>query len=102
MVPKWLPPGQTFWAVVTGVAHVAAGVAILARRWAHLAAVLLTVMFAGFGILIHAPLLLADPHSHLNWVMNAMNLALTGSAWVMADALAARRPAVSAAVAASR
>ncbi len=102
MVPKWLPPGQTFWAVVTGVAHVAAGVAILARRWAHLAAVLLAVMFAGFGILIHAPLLLADPHSHLNWVMNAMNLALTGSAWVMADALAARRPAVSAAVAASR
>lgn len=101
MVPRWLPPGQSFWAAVTGAAHIAAGVAILARRRAHLAAVLLTVMFAGFGVLIHAPLLRADAHSHLNWVMNAMNLALTGSAWVLADALAAPRPAVSAAVAAS-
>lgn len=102
MVPRWLPPGQTFWAVATGVAHIAAGLAILARRCAHLAAVLLTVMFAGFGVLVHAPLLLADPHSHLNWVMNAMNLALTGAAWVLADALAAPRPAVTPAVAASR
>ncbi|HYM28698.1 MAG TPA: DoxX family membrane protein [Steroidobacteraceae bacterium] len=102
MVPRWLPPGQTFWAVATGVAHLAAGVGILTQRRARLAAVLLTVMCAGFGILIHAPLLLADPHSHLNWVMNGMNLALTGSAWVMADALAALRPALTAAVAASR
>jgi len=102
MVPKWLPPGQTFWAVATGVAHIAAGLAILTQVRARLAAVLLTVMFAGFGILIHAPLLLADPHSHLNWVMNAVNLALTGSAWVMADALAAPWPAVIPAAAVSR
>jgi uncharacterized membrane protein len=102
MVPRWLPPGQTFWAVVTGAAHIAPGVAILAQRRARLAAVLLTVMFAGFGILIHAPLQLADPHSHLNWVMNGMNLALTSSAWVVADALAAARPVVTAAVAASQ
>jgi uncharacterized membrane protein YphA (DoxX/SURF4 family) len=84
------------------VAHFAAGVALLSQLGARLAAGLLTAMFAGFGILIHAPLLLADPHSHLNWVMNAMNLALTGSAWVVADALAAPRPALSPAAAASR
>jgi hypothetical protein len=52
--------------------------------------VLLTIMFALFGVLIHAPLLAADPHSHLNWVMNGMNLALTGSAWIAADSLFAR------------
>jgi uncharacterized membrane protein len=90
MVPSWLPAGQTFWAVLTGAAHIAAGVAIVTRVQAPLAAVLLTIMFALFGVLIHAPLLAADPHSHLNWVMNGMNLALTGSAWITADSLVAR------------
>jgi uncharacterized membrane protein len=91
LVPKWIPPGQLFWAAATGVAHLAAGVAILTRVRAYLAAVLLTVMFVLFGLLVHAPLLLADPRSHLNWVMNAMNLALTGAAWVVADSLAPGR-----------
>jgi len=90
LVPNWLPPDQSFWAAATGVAHLAAGVAILTGVAARLAAYLLTLMFALFGILIHAPLLMADPHSHLNWVMNAMNLALTGSAWAVADTLRGR------------
>lgn len=85
MVPAWLPPGQLFWAYLTGVAHIAAGLGILFNIQARMAAILLTIMFAGFGILVHLPLLLTDPTSHLNWVMNAMNLALTGSAWVVAD-----------------
>jgi uncharacterized membrane protein YphA (DoxX/SURF4 family) len=88
LVPRWIPPGQLFWAAATGVAHIAAGVAILTRVRAYPAAVLLTFMFALFGLLVHAPLLFVDPRSHLNWVMNAMNLALTGAAWVVADSLA--------------
>ena len=91
MVPRWLPPEQTFWAVATGLAHLAAGVAILTGVAARVAAYLLTIMFALFGILVHAPLLMADPHSHLNWVMNAMNLTLTGCAWAVADSLRGRR-----------
>ena len=91
MVPGYIPPGRIFWAVATGIAHIAAGVAILSGRQARLAAILLTVMFAAFSVLVHAPLLLAGPHSHLNWVMNAMNLALTGAAWVVADSLGRRR-----------
>jgi uncharacterized membrane protein YphA (DoxX/SURF4 family) len=87
MVPAWLPPQQTFWAAVTGSAHILAGVAVLSGVRARLAAVLLTVMFAIFGLLVHAPLLLQDVHSHLNWVMNAQNLVLTGAAWVLADSL---------------
>lgn len=54
---------------------------------ARLAAILLTVMFAIFGLLVHAPLLFQDPQSRLNWVMNAQNLALTGADWVLADSL---------------
>jgi uncharacterized membrane protein len=91
MVPKWLPPTQEFWAYATGVAHIAAGVAILAGVQARLAAILLTAMFASFTPLVHLPMLLADPSSHMNWSENALNLALIGAAWVVADSLARPR-----------
>ena len=61
LVPKWLPPSQEFWGYATGVAHIAAGVAILSGVQARLAAILLTVMFASFTPLVHLPMLLADP-----------------------------------------
>jgi len=58
---------------------------------ARLAAILLTAMFASFTPLVHVPLLLADPASHMNWSENALNIALTGAAWVVADSLARPR-----------
>jgi uncharacterized membrane protein YphA (DoxX/SURF4 family) len=85
-VPKWLPPNPLFWAFATGVLHLAAAVAILSGVLARLAARLLTVMFIGFGVLVHAPNLLAD-HSHFNWAANAINLSLVAAAWVLAEAL---------------
>ena len=88
LVPKWLPPTQEFWGYATGVGHIAAGVAILCGVQARLAAILLTAMYASFTPLVHVPLLMADPHSHGNWSENALNLALTGAAWVVADSLA--------------
>lgn len=87
LVPQWLPPSQLFWACATGAAQVAAGLAILARVQARLAAILLTVMYASFTPLVHAPMLLADPSRFGVWTENALNLALTGSAWVVADSL---------------
>jgi len=91
LVPKWLPPSQEFWAYATGIGHIAAGVAILTGVQARLAAILLTAMFASFTPLVHVPLLLADPASHMNWSENALNIALTGAAWVVADSLARPR-----------
>ena len=79
LVPKWLPPGQVFWAYATGVAHIAGGLAILTGVRARLAATTLTVMFASFTPLEHLPMLLADPSKHFNWSENALNLALVGS-----------------------
>ena len=90
LVPKWLPPSQEFWGYATGVAHIAAGLAILSGVRARLAAVLLTVMYAAFTPLVHVPLFLADPHNHGNWAENATNLVLTGAAWVVADSLSRR------------
>jgi uncharacterized membrane protein YphA (DoxX/SURF4 family) len=88
LVPKWLPPTQEFWAYATGVGHIAAGVAILAGVQARLAAILLTAMYASFTALVHVPMLLADPSRHVSWSENALNLALIGAAWVVADSLA--------------
>jgi uncharacterized membrane protein YphA (DoxX/SURF4 family) len=87
MVPKWLPPTQEFWGYSTGIAHIAAGVAILTGVQARLAAILLTAMFASFTLLVHGPMLLADPSRYMNWTENALNLALVGAAWVVADSL---------------
>ena len=53
LVPKWLPPTQTFWAYATGIGHIAAGVAILTGAQARLAAILLAVMYASFTPLVH-------------------------------------------------
>jgi uncharacterized membrane protein YphA (DoxX/SURF4 family) len=87
LIPKWLPPTQEFWAYATGVGHIAAGVAILTGVQARLAAILLTAMFASFTPLVHLPMLLAEPSSHFIWSENALNLALTGAAWVVAHSL---------------
>jgi uncharacterized membrane protein YphA (DoxX/SURF4 family) len=91
LVPTWLPPSQEFWAYATGLGHIAAGVAILTGVQARLAAILLTVMYASFTPLVHVPLVLAGPSSYTNWTENALNLALTGVAWVVADSLARPR-----------
>jgi uncharacterized membrane protein len=87
LVPKWLPPSQEFWGYATGVAQIAAGIAILTRVQARLAAILLTVMYASFTALVHAPMLLANPSSPTIWSENALNLALIGVAWVVAQSL---------------
>jgi uncharacterized membrane protein len=87
LVPKWLPPGQVFWGYSTGVCFIAAGLALLTGIRARLAAVLLTVMVASFGVLANGPMLVANPRSHFNWTESALNLALTGAAWVVADSL---------------
>jgi uncharacterized membrane protein YphA (DoxX/SURF4 family) len=91
LVPKWLAPGQEFWGYATGVGFVAAGVAILTGVQARLAAILMTAMLGSFALLVHAPILLADHSSHWNWTEGAVNLAVMGAAWVVADSLARPR-----------
>ena len=80
-----------FWAYATGAGFVAAGVALLTGVQARLAAILLTAMFASFAVLVHLPKLLAQPTSHWIWSENALNLAVMGAAWAVADSLARAR-----------
>ena len=87
MVPAWLPLGQRFWAGATGTALVLAGVSILTGIQALLAARLLTVLLGLFGLLVWIPTVVGHPHDHIAWAGNAINLAVTGAAWMMADSL---------------
>jgi hypothetical protein len=58
---------------------------------ARLAAILLTAMLASFTLLVHVRMLLADPRSHMNWTEIAVNVAVLGVSWVVADSLAQPR-----------
>jgi hypothetical protein len=90
LVPKWIPPGQMFWAITTTVAFALAAVALITGRFALLASRLLTTMIIGFGLLIWLPAPFADPHKLINWAANAQNLAIAGAAWIVADFIGQR------------
>jgi len=40
---------------------------------------------------VHGPLIVAHPSSHMSWAEGALNLAVNGVAWVVADSLARPR-----------
>jgi len=88
LVPKWLPPGQMFWAVATTVAFALAAVALFTNRLALLATRLTTIMLVVFGLFVWVPLLISDPHSFMNWSEAVETFAIAGAAWVLADLLA--------------
>jgi hypothetical protein len=90
-VPKWLPPGQMFWAVATTVFFALAAVALLTNRVALLATRLLTMMLVIFGLLVWVPLLLSDLHHHTNWGETVETFAIAGAAWILADLLGENR-----------
>lgn len=90
-VPKWIPPGQMFWAVLTTIAFALAALALLSGRTALLASRLLTLMLIGFGLLVWIPAPLAAPHQLISWAGNAQNLAITGAAWIVMDFLSQDR-----------
>ena len=85
LVPKWIPPSQTFWAILTTIAFALAAIAILINRQARLAISPMALMLALFGVLVWIPLLIAHPEAHLNWSEFSLNFLITGAAWMVAD-----------------
>lgn len=84
-VPKWIPPGQMFWAIVTTAAFVLAAGAMLSNRHARLAIRTMTLMVGLFGSLVWAPLLIVHPKEHFLWSELAETLLVTGAAWSIGD-----------------
>ncbi len=83
LVPKWIPPSQKFWAILTTIAFALAAIAILINRQARLASRLLTLMLALFGLLVWVPRLIAHPEAHLNWSEFALTFLITGAVWMV-------------------
>lgn len=93
LVPKWIPPGQMFWAIATTIAFALAAIALLSGRLALLASRLLTAMLLGFGLLVWLPALVSHPHSLGNWIEGAETLAMGAASWIVADFLSRYRSA---------
>lgn len=87
VIPAWLP-WHRFWGYGTGVAHVAAGLALMTRMQARLAATLLGVMFGSWVVILHLPRALHAPHAHSEWTSMLIALAMCGTSFVIASALA--------------
>jgi hypothetical protein len=89
-VPQWMPLGQEFWVILTGICFVLAGLAILSGIQDVLAARLLALMFLAFNVFALPPFIFANPKNHAAWGGNAFNLALVGATWIFAAAIATR------------
>jgi hypothetical protein len=85
LVPKWIPPNQMFWAILTTVAFGLAAIAILINRQARLAMRLMTLMLALFGVMVWVPRLIAHPKAHFDWSECALTFLVTGAAWMVAE-----------------
>ena len=89
MVPSWLPAHLPL-AYLTGLGHAAAGLAIMVRVSARLAAVLETLMMSAFGFLVWVPSFFAQPPPQWatppehQWSELSVNLVLAAAAWVVA------------------
>ncbi|HLX26390.1 MAG TPA: hypothetical protein VKR05_05310 [Candidatus Cybelea sp.] len=91
MVPRFVPLGGHVWAVITGIAFILAGIAILSGILDVVAARLLTLMLAVFSALALVPNLVEFLHYESAWGANVYNLTAIGAAWLLADYLSVTR-----------
>jgi len=85
LVPKWIPPSQMFWAILTTIAFALAAIAILINRPVRLAMRLMTLVLAVFGVLVWVPHLVTHPQSHFNWSECVLTFLVTGATWMVSE-----------------
>jgi hypothetical protein len=89
IVPRWMGFGY-FWAVLTGIAFILAGVAICLVIKDILAARLLALMLLLFEGLVEIPPVFIRPHNEATWGAAVYNLGAIGACWIFAEFLATR------------
>jgi hypothetical protein len=89
IVPHWMSFGY-FWAGLTGMAFIVAGVAICSGIKDVLAARLLAVMLLLFEFLVEVPPIFARLHNQATWGAAVYNLSAIGACWIFAEFLATR------------
>jgi uncharacterized membrane protein len=83
MVPAWLPY-RMGWAYSTGIAHIAAGVAIASNVLPRLAATLEAWMMGGFTVLVWIPSVMQAPSQRFAWTGLLISTLITAAAWIVA------------------
>jgi uncharacterized membrane protein YphA (DoxX/SURF4 family) len=91
-VPHWVPFGS-FWTVLTGIAFVLAGSAIVSGIRDVLAARLLMLMLFLFEVMVEIPPVFAQPHNQVAWGGAVYNLTAIGACWIFVESAASRRQA---------
>jgi uncharacterized membrane protein len=89
IVPQWMGFGY-FWAVLTGIAFILAGLAICSRIEDVLAARLLALMLLLFEGLVEVPPIFIRLHNQATWGAAVYNLPAIGACWILAEFLASR------------
>ena len=87
MVPEWMPGGQMFWALATGVGHFAIGFALISNRLAVSATRWGSLMYICFVLLAWLPGAFGHPTEWLRWAGAAFSLCMTGALWATGDLL---------------
>jgi len=83
MVPGWLPYPMG-WAYLTGIAHIAAGLAIALDVLPRLAATLEAWMMGAFTVFVWVPMVLATPSQRFAWTGLLISTVITAAAWIVA------------------
>ncbi|HUZ93520.1 MAG TPA: hypothetical protein VMU57_01255 [Edaphobacter sp.] len=89
IVPHWMSFGY-FWAALTGIAFILAGVAICSGIKDVLAARLLALMLLLFEFLVEIPPIFTRLHNQRTWGAAVYNLAAIGACLIFAEFLASR------------
>jgi uncharacterized membrane protein YphA (DoxX/SURF4 family) len=88
-VPHWVP-FSLFWVVLTGIAFLLAGSAIISGIRDVLAARLLALMLLLFEFMVEIPPVFAHPRSQGAWGGAVYNLTAIGACWIFADFVGGR------------
>jgi uncharacterized membrane protein len=87
IVPAWIPT-RLFWVYFVGVAFIAAALAIVTRRMARTASILLGAMFFIWVVILHVPRVAANPRNGNEVTSLLVALAMSGVSFILAESFA--------------
>lgn len=86
LIPTWMF-ARLFWAYFVGVALIAAGLAISAKRFLRLAGSLTALMFFLFVAMMHIPGVVSNPHDRIGLAVAFRDLSFGAGALALAGAM---------------
>ncbi len=88
LIPKWIP-WHVFWTYLVGTSLIAAGLSLVTKIQARLAAALLGLMFFLFVVLMHIPNWAQNPRDRIALAITCRDLSFSGGALALAGSLTA-------------